>query len=181
MHGMIFGQLKKFVELHHSTDVWRQLLKSIEKPGKAYFAVQLYPDEEAVGLVVALSQRTGQSVGEVLGEFGEFIAPALIQMYGGMLVPGWNTLDLLENTESRFHATVIKRHQAQPPKLECVRTAPHKLTILYSSHRKMCALAEGTVRGVAAHYGEKVSISHKVCMLLGHSRCEIEVTKLDVS
>ena len=41
--------------------------------------------------------------------------------------------------------------------------------------RKLCSVAKGIVRGVAAHYQEPVSITEGSCMLRGGRECQILV------
>ena len=41
--------------------------------------------------------------------------------------------------------------------------------------RKLCSVAKGIVRGVAAHYKEPVSITEGSCMLRGGRDCQILV------
>jgi hypothetical protein len=68
--------------------------------------VQEYPDAEIVAIVGAASSITGLSVSAVLEDFGEFIAPALIKMFGHLLWAEWKTIDVIENTEGTVHSVV---------------------------------------------------------------------------
>ena len=67
---------------------------------------------------------------------------------------------------------------ATPPALVCERTGLDEVTIVYSSPRKMCALARGISRGVAQHYGETVTINEEACMHHGAASCRIRVAKV---
>ncbi len=49
-------------------------------------------------------------------------------------------------------------------------------TLGYRSARRLCALAEGFVEGVADHFGEQATIEQPSCMLRGGERCALVCT-----
>ena len=67
---------------------------------------------------------------------------------------------------------------ASPPLLRCVRKAPDEVIIHYGSHRRMCGIAKGIVRGLARQYGEKVSLAEPTCMLKSGAECQLVVKRL---
>lgn len=177
MHGVVFAELKKWVDTEHGEAVWPKLLEAAGLPGHVYMPISEYPDAEAMALVGAASRLTGKSAGELLEGFGEFIAPDLIAMYRNLVRPEWRTLDVLEHTEGTIHSVVrVKNKGAQPPRLHVRRVSPTEAVITYNSERKMCALAVGITRGLAKHYGERIAIEHSKCMHKGARACEIAVT-----
>ncbi len=99
MHGNIFAELQKYAETKHGKGTWNQLLKKAGLENKVYLPIKAYPDTEVVGLVAAASSMLGLSVAGVLEDFGEFIAPALMKMFGHLLIPEWKTIDVIDNTE----------------------------------------------------------------------------------
>ena len=176
MHGIIFSELKKFVSDKTGDSVWNQLLEAAGMQGQSYSLADVFPDAEMVALVEAAAEKMGLSAEDVLEEFGRFIAPDLVHLYGALVNPAWKTLDLLEHAEKTIHTVVRTRDKlARPPELICSRSGANEVRITYSSHRKLCAVARGIVMGVAAHYGEKVQITESHCMLRGDDRCEIFV------
>ncbi len=177
MHGVIFAELKKYVDTKLGGGKWSTLLKeSGVGQQKVYMAVQEYPDQEAAALVSAASKMTGKSAPAILEDFGAFIVPDLVHMYWALIKPEWKTLDLIEHTEETIHRVVrIKNPGARPPELKCSRPGPNEVMITYSSARRMCAIARGIVRGVAEHYNEQVVINETNCMLKGNQSCKISV------
>jgi hypothetical protein len=174
MHGIIFSELQKYVEAKHSPEVWRTLLKESDIGNRLYVPFQTYPDQEA--LVATASRLTGQPAGAILEDFGEFIAPDLMNLYRSLVEPSWKTLDFLERTEETIHRVVrLKNPGAEPPELKVSRAAPNEVIITYTSPRKMCGVAKGIARGVARHYNENVTITESACMLRGHPKCLISV------
>ena len=177
MHGVIFSELRKYVEQRHGgEETWKALLRDAGLGRRMYLPVREYPDAEAVALVSAASAATGVPVRGVLEDFGEFIAPDLMGMYRSLVRPEWRTLDFLEKTEETIHRVVrLKDPAAKPPEIRCERTAPDEAVVRYASARRMCGVAVGIIRGVAAHYGEPVQIDEPRCMHRGDPECEIRV------
>jgi predicted hydrocarbon binding protein len=177
MHGIIFAELKKYVQARHGDDAWKALLQGAGLPATSlYLAIREYPDGDAAAIVGAASAATGVPAGEILEDFGRFIAPNLLAMYRALVKPEWRTLEFLENTEETIHRVVlIKDKAAKPPEIHCERVSPAEVVIRYSSQRKMCAVARGIARGVADHYGERVEIGEPSCMLRGDAECRIHV------
>ena len=156
MHGIIFAELKKYVQARHGDDTWKALLQRAGLGVSIYLPIREYPDEEVVAIVGAASEATGAPAGEILEDFGGFIAPDLLSMYRSLVKPEWRTLEFLENTEETIHRVVrIKDPSARPPELRCERVSEREVVIRYTSARRLCAVARGIVRGVAGHYGDR--------------------------
>lgn len=177
MHGVIFSELRKYVEQRHGgEETWKSLLRDAGLGRRMYLAVGEYPDSEAVALVSTASAATGVPVRLLLEDFGAFIAPDLLAMYRSLVRPEWRTLDFLEKTEETIHRVVrLKDPSARPPEIRCERTAADEVVVRYASARRMCGVAVGIMRGVAAHYGEDVEIDERRCMHRGDPECEITV------
>jgi hypothetical protein len=177
MHGTIFTELEKFVGAQLGPDAWSRLKADAGlAPERSYDIFATYPDEELTALVAAASDTTGLPVQTLLEAFGEFVAPDLLDMYWGAIAPEWRTLDVIEHTESTIHTVVRLDHQgATPPYLHATRTSANEVTVVYTSPRRMCAVARGITRGIAKHYGEAVEIQDVRCMHRGDADCLITV------
>ncbi len=57
----------------------------------------------------------------------------------------------------------------------------HKIRIIYTSARRLCHVATSIIRGLAANYGEEVTIAETECMHRGANRCVLQVTTTDPS
>ena len=176
MTGAIFVELKKYVEARLGSDAWNHLLSAARLSGKEFSILEHYPDEHAVALVAAAVEATGKSAAEILEDFGTFLAPDLLEMFWGAIQPEWRTLDVIEHTEQAIHSVVrLENPGARPPELRVSRTSPSEVVIDYRSPRRMCALARGIARGLAAHFRESVEVSESECMHGGDERCLIAV------
>lgn len=180
MHGTIFIELQKYVQTKLGTEAWIALKREAGVTrAEPYDPFQTYPDEEVGALVGTASRITGTPAQALLEDFGEFIAPDLLDMYWGVIAPEWRTLDVLENTERTIHDVVrINQQGATPPYLHATRAAADEVTILYTSPRRMCAVAKGIARGIAKHYDESITIDDPRCMLRGDDDCFLVVKKV---
>jgi hypothetical protein len=179
MHGIIFAELRNYAETKHGKGTWNQLLKKAGLDNRVYLPIKAYPDTEVVGLIEAASTMVGLPVAEVLEDFGEFIAPALMKMFGHLLLPEWKTIDVIDNTEGAVHSVVrAKNPSAKPPELQTVRRSYDEVVLTYTSPRKMCALAIGIGRGLANYFHENITAVQTMCILKGAPRCEIVFRKI---
>src|SRR5688500_2403354 len=106
MHGIIFSELKKYIDARLGGSPWNDLLRDSEIGPKLYLATQAYPDEEVMSIVTTASRNTNTPVPAILEDFGEFIAPDLLGMYRTLVMKEWRTLDILEHTEETIHRVV---------------------------------------------------------------------------
>ena len=176
MHGIIFTSLKKYATSKLGPTAWPTLLQEAGLGGRVYLPTGGYEDREIFALVSAASKATGRPAQALLEDFGEFIVPDLISIYRAMVRPEWRTLDLIDNAENTIHKAVRLRDQsATPPTLVVNRPSATEVVVVYSSPRRMCGVAKGIVKGIAAHYREKVAIAETSCMLRNDSSCRLSV------
>ena len=179
MHGIIFAELQRFVADNHGKQAWGQLQERAGLAGKIYLPVNEYPDAEVKALLTAASQMTGKAAPAILEQFGEFITPSLIKMYGHLLSPQWTSLEVIENTEGTVHTVVrVKNPGARPPQLKTRRLGPDEVALIYTSPRQLCFLAIGIGRGLGRHFRENLTIQQEKCMYKGDSFCEIRYRRL---
>jgi heme-NO-binding protein len=116
MHGIVFSELQKFVVSKHAHAGWKAVTEKAGLAHKVYLAAGQYPDSEIVSLVTAASAITGQEPSQIVEAFGEFIAPALLKMYGHLLKPTWKSLDVIEQRRepcTRWCARATRTHSHQ--------------------------------------------------------------------
>ena len=178
MHGLIFVQLKKYCDARLGAAAWDSLRLEAGMPGRDFLAAESYADGDALALITAACRITRQEPAAVLEDFGAFMTPDLMKLYGALAPRTWRTLDFLEHLEDTIHRVVRQRMPgATPPALQCARTADGEVTITYTSPRKLCALARGLAHGVAGHFNEQVRIHEPSCMLRGASSCQLIVRR----
>ena len=175
MHGLIFIELKKYVESKFDSATWEQLLEKAGQKHRFSWPPRVYPDRDILALVTSACEMTGLTANAILEDFGEFIAPNLVEQYKFFISPSWRLLDFLAHTDETIHKVVRIQKGSIPPWLVATRVADDKLVITYTSARKMCALLRGIVKGAAKFYKEDVTISESRCMLLGDPECIVTV------
>lgn len=177
VHGILYKSLKEFVVDQYGHDTWSEIRAEASVGSKLYLPVSTYEDEELFELVGAAAVVIDQETEDLLEPFGEIIAAQLLDAYGNLVSPDWTAIDLVEHTEEHIH-TVLRTHNPEltPPELECQRQSEDRVIVRYQSERELCGVAIGIVRGVAAHYGETISVSEHRCMHSGDPYCEFIVS-----
>jgi predicted hydrocarbon binding protein len=182
MHGLIFSELRKYVDGTLGEGRWHELVRAAGVPERIYMPIATYPDEEAAALVSAVARLAARSVERVLEDFGEFMAPDLLRMYSAQIPQDWHSLDIIENTEETIHRVVRAQSPgADPPRLRCLRRSPTEVLITYDSPRRLCAVAKGIARGIGRQRREPLSIIETRCMHKGAPACEIVVSALEAT
>ncbi len=179
MHGLIFFFIHKFAERFPAGSTSRSGSASGSSiSGEKHLPSGVYPDADAVAMLAELALSAGRPLADVMGEFGEFLAPHLVKVAGTFIDPQWTTLDLVEHTEAIIHRMVrVEKPGATPPVLEAFRSAPDELQLVYASKRKLCLLAAGIVRGLATHFQEQVVIEEPSCMHRGDAFCSFVIRR----
>ena len=177
MHGLIFFYLQKFADVAAAGSTsWKGVRSTVTTTTSRFLPSGSYPDADAVAILSTIADATGRPLPSILEEFGQFLAPHLVKVAGTVVDPAWRTLDLIEHTEAIIH-TMIRTTTpgAAPPVLEAVRQSPYELHLVYSSARRLCPLAIGLMRGIAAHYRETIRIEEPSCLLRGDPFCSFVV------
>lgn len=179
MHGMILTGLNKFVAARYGAEAWNLALADAGVAGVVFVPTTDYPDAQAMEVLAAVARRAGRAPDALLEEFGEALAGTLIGVYRSIIPSAWKTLDLIASAESTIHRIVrLRNPEASPPRLACRRAAPDEVSVVYRSERRLCALAKGLCRGIAAYFRESVAVTESACMLKGDPECVLSVKLL---
>ncbi|MGR8940818.1 MAG: FAD-dependent oxidoreductase [Gammaproteobacteria bacterium] len=179
MHGMVFGELKKFVDKKLGGDTWRTALLKAGLGSRVYVPIKVYPDTEILALISTLSGLTGMESPQILKEFGTFISADLLLLFRRQIQKNWTVMDLFEQIEDTIHNVVRLRNPgAKPPQLRVKRLSPENIVIHYTSSRRMCALGIGLIKGIADQFGDPITVSESSCMLHGDPACTIQIKLL---
>lgn len=177
MNGLIFVEVKKYAKSKLPEDIWEEVLRASGSLPWEYIPTSNYEDEKLVLILTQLSEKMAVPLQELLEDFGEFIAPDLVEKYDFLLFQSWKTMDLIANTEKMIHEVLRSAGtNVNPPVLECEKIDSNNIVVTYASPRKMCSLAKGLAKGVAKHYGESVAIKETSCMLKGDKACKLRIT-----
>jgi hypothetical protein len=165
MKGVVFTEFLDMVEDRFSADMVDDIIDDANLPsGGAYTAVGTYPHEEIVALVVALSQRSGIAVPDLLKVYGEHLFGIFVRGYPAFFTGHTDAFDFLAGIEDIIHAEVRKLYpDAELPRFDVERRNNGKeLVLIYDSRRHFEDLAEGLMLGCVAHFGGNIDIRREV-------------------
>jgi hypothetical protein len=176
MKGIVFNLLEDAVTESHGPGTWDDLLDETGVDG-AYTALGNYDDAELVALVGGVCRHQAAAPDDVLRAFGRRALPGLAERFPEFFTPHATVKPFLLTLDRVIHREVVKIYPgARPPRMSFEDPAPDVLVIHYVSERRMCAFAEGMIKGAAAHYDQAVHLAHLECLRDGGSRCTIVAT-----
>lgn len=164
MKGVVFTEFLEMVESRFSADMVDDIIDDAKLPsGGVYTAVGTYPHEEIVALVVALSQRSGTAVRDLLLAFGEHLFGRFVVGYPTFFGSTSDAFTFLAGIEDIIHREVHKLYpDAELPRFDVEQHDDQQLTLLYDSRRHFEDLAEGLMRGCIAYFGGGIAIARSV-------------------
>ena len=175
MKGVIFNLLEQAVSTEFGEATWDMLLNEANLSG-AYTSLGSYSDDEIVALVGVASKALNLPPFDVLRWFGQRAMPLLFARHPSFFSDHANTHGFLLTLNDIIHPEVHKLYPgAITPVFDFGVSDDGDLVIGYISPRKLCALAEGFIRGSAEHFHEQVDIRQQQCMHDGASKCVFHV------
>ena len=160
MHGSIFAFLKRFVESTYDYSTWVKIMDITGIRRTGYQMQEMYPTEELVKIVGAVSALSGKTPHQVQEQFGTFLVPDLLMVYKKYVKPEWNTYHMLLHAEEHMHGAVRNTDKrTSPPRLSVSRVSPKLLVIDYYSKRRMASVGIGIVKGIAAYFNEAEEVT----------------------
>ncbi len=175
MKGIVFTLLNDMVEEKFGLEAWDALITKAGSDGM-YLSTETYTDEELMKLVGAASEMTGIPANDLVKAFGTYMFPQFYAKYPVFFKEGMTLKSFLLTVDRVIHVEVRKLYpDAALPDFEYEDEDDNALTMVYSSPRKMCALAEGLIAGAAEHFSTEYSLKHDKCMHKGDSCCHLEM------
>jgi hypothetical protein len=172
MHGLIFTAFRQYTWTRlpeNAAAIWDGI--------PSYVMTEVYEDSALHDLVARAAVETGKDPAEILHDFGRFTGFWIFRvMRPDYYDESGTTRQFLLDVERRIHETLRSaRIGATPPHLRVIPLGDDGVSISYTSKRRLCALLEGLVVGVADYYGERFRIEQPVCMQRGDSACSFLV------
>lgn len=178
MKGIVFSLLNEMVEEVFGLAAWSQLLDDTGLEG-IYVATETYDDAELFALVGAAENATGIPASDLVRQFGEYMIPHFASSYPVFFEGQTSLKQFLLTVDQVIHVEVRKLYpNAGLPEFNYEDIEDSELVMLYSSPRKLCALAEGLISGSAKHFNQEYSLDHSVCMHTGGDHCRLEIKML---
>ncbi|MFT7578869.1 MAG: hypothetical protein ACI9MR_000531 [Myxococcota bacterium] len=177
MKGVIFNLLEDFICDGWGDETYDALMSCCPLETKGPFVGPgTYPDSDLLKIVGATCKKLGISVPDGLRAFGEYAFPRLVEKYPLFTDAEPTARSFLESVHDVIHVEVRKLlKNAVTPRFRYREGADGGLVMEYFSSRRLCALIEGFVAGVATHYATPIALEHPICMHDGHDVCEIHL------
>ena len=171
--GIIFNLVNEVVVGTYGEDAWDDILDAAGLDG-SYTSLGSYPDDDLFRLVGAASTALESDPQHVIRILGEGAIPLLAQRYPDFFAHD-RTRSMLLTLNDIIHPEVRKLYPgADVPVFDFdTSVGDDRLVLGYQSPRKLCALAEGFIRGTATHFGERVTIEQPQCMHSGAPACSL--------
>ncbi|MBX2882729.1 MAG: heme NO-binding domain-containing protein [Granulosicoccus sp.] len=175
MKGIVFNLLADMVEEKFSLEVWDNLLQATGQDG-VYVSTESYPDDKLFALVTEASNVSGIPANDLVRTFGEYMFPRFFAENQSFFSPGMTLKEFLLMVDRVIHVEVRKLHpDANLPQFEYIDETDNELTMMYSSPRKLCMLAEGLIAGAADHFETQYTLEHDECMHDGAEACKLHL------
>lgn len=152
----------------------REIYPELAMKFSFYDATKIYDDSEMENQIQDLSTLSNRTREYILEDFGKYIFPSVLKIYGHSIDPSWSALDLVENVERKMHSTVkFSNPEAKPPYLNIVRKDKNTVEIHYNSPRKMAHFGIGLLKMISEHYNHPFKIEmekreNDACILTVH-------------
>jgi len=163
MKGIVFTEFLEMVEERFSPALADRIITAANLPsGGAYTAVGTYDQGEMWSLVIELGKASGIAVPQLMQAFGEHLFHRFTIGYPSYFHGVASTLDFLQSLETVVHSEVRKLYpDAELPRFDVSERGADRIVMVYRSTRHFADLAEGLLRGCAAHFGEHFDIARE--------------------
>ena len=161
MKGMVFTEFLDMVDDRFGLETKLRLVDAAQSAhGGAYTAVGNYDHKEMVRMVIALGEKAGVPVRDLLIAFGEHLFGMFVRRYGHFFTDAKGSMDFLARIEDYIHVEVRKLYpDAELPTFHYPPSSPGTLVMDYSSPRPLAAFAEGLVRATLKHFNDGVQVA----------------------
>lgn len=176
MKGIVFNIFSDLVNDQFGLETWDALIEKTNPESMAiYTSAEVYPDAELLAYVSALSEITGAEAPVLVRAFGKYMMHQFREIHPEFL-EGQTAKSMLRSVHDVIHVEVKKLHpDSLLPTFEYEDDEEGRLTMLYSSPRQLCHLAEGLIDGCGELFDETISIAHTECMHTGAEKCRLEL------
>lgn len=176
MKGIVFNIFSDLVTDNFGLDTWDRLIEQTSPSSDAvYTSTEVYADEELVAYVTELSAITGAAAPDLIRTFGTYMMHRFKTIHPEFL-EGHTARSFLESVHDVIHVEVKKLHpDTLLPTFEYQSKGENQLTMIYSSPRKLCHLAEGLIVGTAELFNEAIDLHQSKCMHEGAEKCHLEL------
>ncbi len=157
MKGIIFTEFLELVEEKFGLGMVDSIISENDlESGGVYTAVGTYDHSEIVSLVSSLSSKVNIPIEDLLIVYGEYLFGTFVKSYKSFIDAAPDAFTFLKSVESYIHVEVQKLYaDAELPSFDTSDDGKNVMEMVYTSKRKLSAVAEGLIKGCLIHYGEE--------------------------
>lgn len=179
MKGEIFNLFESFVTQGFGADSYERLYSDSQdklETKEPFVGPGTYPDSDFLILLDKAVAMTAIPVETAVRAFGKFALPHLIGKVPQFAPPGISAKQFLMSVNDVIHVEVRKIYRDTVlPQFDYIDTAPDKLTMIYSSPRRLYALVEGLIEGTAEYFSTPITYERKLEANSSIGRCRFEL------
>ena len=163
MKGVVFTEFLTFIESQFDLAMVDHLITATQPAsGGAYTAVGTYEASELVAMVVELSQRSGETVPNLVKAFGEHLFNHFATSHADTMGDVHSAEELLSSVESRIHVEVRKLFpDAELPTIGFQKMDERTSEVLYQSSRPFADLCEGLIAAAIKHFQDPITLTRE--------------------
>ncbi|WMN60599.1 heme NO-binding domain-containing protein [Pseudoalteromonas xiamenensis] len=159
MKGHIFNLLEAFIEEIAGQEQLFDILDACSFDTESRFVrTENYPDEQLLEIVDHAVSALGISHEQAHYAFGKWLYARLITLLPPEFTDFPHPAPILKKLDD-LHKVELKKlyPDAIPPSFDYIQHSPTQADLIYCSSRRMFTLVEGTLQGMAEHYGVGVT------------------------
>jgi hypothetical protein len=177
MKGIMFNIAEQFIIDHYGEDALEEVIASCNlKTKEPFVGPGTYPDEDMTEIVVKSSEKLGITPAELLKTLGRYAFAKLAERHPVFLTGHTSSKEFLKTVDKVIHVEVRKLYQHTIlPTFSYSEPSDDELIIVYYSERKLYALMEGLIDGVADYFKQSITQKHRIMEKEGVEVCEFHL------
>lgn len=163
MYGLVNKVIKDAIFQRYGETAWQAICKRIKLEDDIFVNLEPYPDELTHRMVAEAASYTGQSIPDMLMEFGRhWIEYNAVHGYGDMLkLAGKDLYTFLSNLDHMHAGMSHVFPELRPPSFRCERLGENQLKLYYRSERQgLQAFVVGMVQGLGEYFDTPLEVKH---------------------
>jgi len=155
MHGLMFREFLMFAEDATSKGFVQDMLRAVgDTNTDGYDAPGPYDQEELIGMMGFLAQRTGYEFDELCNDFGRRLFERFTVLHPEVFLNQTMALDFLQQVETHIHEQMRTiTPDCKPPRFDIQRQSQNTLIMHYRSDRPFADLCAGLIQAALEHFG----------------------------
>lgn len=177
MKGIIFNVLESFITDNYGEDTFEDIIANCTlETTEPIVGPGTYPDGDMVEIIVKSSEKLGLSTDEFFKKLGRYTFAKLAERHPNFVTHFKHPKDFLKTVDGVIHVEIRKLYQdSYLPSFKYFEPSEKELVITYYSKRKLYALMEGLIDGVAEYFSVPITQNHKIYEKDGLEFCDFSL------